>query len=335
MMAKTQRHGDTKAGGAIGGQTSKFVFQFRCLSPNHLRLLRLPLCLCVVVFFNMSSFAAGRSTVQPEAWDAQIRLREALDVNPDPHIVEVNLEASVTRVEYTPRQQVEAWTYNGDIPGPLIRTHVGDRLIVHFKNNLPKPTTVHWHGMRIPIEMDGVPGISQPEVEPGGFFTYDFIVPDAGLYWYHPHVMSAMEVGFGLYGAVLVEDPNENVGVSDELVLVLSDIGIEDNGALLDPESAGGARKVFGLEGNHVLVNGRERPALVARAGAPQRWRIVNAAKTRYFELQLTGAAIPEAPFTIIGRDGGLQEYAITKETLLVTHGERLDVIEKRQGSLK
>jgi FtsP/CotA-like multicopper oxidase with cupredoxin domain len=286
------------------------------------------------VFFNMSSFAAGRSTVQPEAWDAQIKLREALDVNPDPHIVEVNLEASVTRVEYTPRQQLEAWTYNGDIPGPLIRTHVGDRLIVHFKNSLPKPTTVHWHGMRIPIEMDGVPGISQPEVEPGGFFTYDFIVPDAGLYWYHPHVMSAMEVGFGLYGAVLVEDPNENIGVSDELVLVLSDIGIEDNGALLDPESAGGARKVFGLEGNHVLVNGRERPTLVARAGAPQRWRIVNTAKTRYFELQLTGAAIPEAPFTIIGRDGGLQEYAITEETLLVAPGERIDVIVTPQGAL-
>src|SRR5262249_25901090 len=157
-------------------------------------------------------------------------------------------------------------------------------------------------------EMDGVPDVSQPEVQPGGSFTYDFIVPDAGLYWYHPHVMSAMQVGFGLYGAVLVEDPNETIGVSDELVLVLSDIGIEDNGALLDPDSAGGARMVFGLEGNHVLVNGRERPKLAARAGAPQRWRVVNAAKARYFELQLTGTTNGETPFTVIGRDGGLQE---------------------------
>src|SRR5262249_54874880 len=158
----------------------------------------------------------------------------------------------------------------------------GDRLIVHFKNNLPKPTTVHWHGVRVPIEMDGVPGISQPEVEPGASFTYDFTVHDAGLYWYHPHVMSAMQVGFGLYGALLVEDPAEHVDVSDELVLVLSDIGVTENGGLEDPENAGAARMVFGLEGNYVLVNGRQHPKLTSRAGVPQRWRIVNAAKTRY-----------------------------------------------------
>ena len=167
------------------------------------------------------SLAVGQSTLQPEAWDAQIRLRDAVDTNPDPHIVEVNLEAGVARVTYAPGQEVEAWTYNGGIPGPLIRTRAGDRLIVHFRNNLPQATTVHWHGMRLPIEMDGVPGISQPEVQPGASFTYDFIVPDAGLFWYHPHVMSAMQVGFGLYGAVLAEAPAESVGVSDELVLAV------------------------------------------------------------------------------------------------------------------
>jgi FtsP/CotA-like multicopper oxidase with cupredoxin domain len=77
------------------------------------------------------------------------------------------------------------------LPGPLIKTRVGDRLIVHFKNELDQPTTVHWHGVRVPIEMDGVPEISQPEVKKGESFTYDFVVRDAGLYWYHPHVMSA------------------------------------------------------------------------------------------------------------------------------------------------
>jgi FtsP/CotA-like multicopper oxidase with cupredoxin domain len=86
---------------------------------------------------------------------------------------------------------VRAWTYDGGIPGPLIRARVGDRVIVHFTNDLPQPTTIHWHGVRVPIEMDGVPTISQPEVQPAGTFTYDFVVRDAGLYWYHPHVMSA------------------------------------------------------------------------------------------------------------------------------------------------
>jgi FtsP/CotA-like multicopper oxidase with cupredoxin domain len=74
------------------------------------------------------------------------------------------------------------------IPGPLIRAHVGDRVIVHFTNDLPQPSTIHWHGVRVPIEMDGVPEISQPEVKRGETFTYDFVVRDAGVYWYHPHV---------------------------------------------------------------------------------------------------------------------------------------------------
>jgi FtsP/CotA-like multicopper oxidase with cupredoxin domain len=198
----------------------------------------------------------------------------------------VELEAKIARCSVS-NKPVDAWTYNGGIPGPLIRTHVGDRLIVHFRNSLPQPTTVHWHGVRLPIEMDGVPGVSQPEVTTGSSFTYDFRVPDAGLFWYHPHVMSALQVGFGLYGALLVEDPAEKIGVDDQLVMVLSDIAIEESGALQSPDDAGVARLVFGLEGNHVMVNGRTRPKMIARAGAPQRWRIVNAAKTRYFAMQL------------------------------------------------
>src|SRR5204862_6010587 len=145
-------------------------------------------------------------------------------LNPDPRIVEVNLDARVADVEVGGKH-VEAWTYDGGVPGPLIRANVGDRMIVHFTNHLPTPTTVHWHGVRVPIEMDGVPGISQPEMKPGSTFTYDFMVRDAGLYWYHPHVMSAAQVGFGLYGALLVEDPADAIGVADELTLVLSDIG--------------------------------------------------------------------------------------------------------------
>ena len=100
----------------------------------------------------------------------------------------------------------QALTYNGSIPGPLIRAHVGDRVIVHFTNGLSEPTTVHWHGIRVLAAMDGTPATQEP-VMPGGTFDYDFRVPDAGLYWYHPHVHSALQVAEGLYGALLVEDP--------------------------------------------------------------------------------------------------------------------------------
>ena len=216
------------------------------------------------------------TSLAPAGWDAGLRLAEASDTNPDPKVVEINLTARIAEVEVAPGRRVRAWTYDGGIPGPRIRARVGDRLIVHFTNDLPQPTTIHWHGVRVPIEMDGVPGISQPEVKPGERFTYDVVLRDAGLYWYHPHVMSAAQVGFGLYGALLVEDPDDGIDVADQLTLVLSDIGFDAHGVLEPAESGGSAGMVFGREGAYLLVNGRIQPTLRARSGAPQRWRIVN-----------------------------------------------------------
>jgi FtsP/CotA-like multicopper oxidase with cupredoxin domain len=261
-------------------------------------------------------------SLQPAGWDKDVKLSEAVDRNPDPHIVEIDLDARIASVEIGPGLRVDAWTYNGGIPGPLIRVHVGDRLIVHFSNHLPQATTVHWHGLRLPIQMDGVPGVSQPPVEPGGTFTYDFVVPDAGLYWYHPHVMSAAQVGFGLYGAILVEDPAEQVNVADETVLVLSDIGFEPGGKLDDPDSGGTTGMAFGREGAYVLVNGHVNPRLLVRAGAPQRWRILNAAKSRFFQIDLDGQKM-----TRIGGDGGLLEHPVALETLVLAAGERADIV--------
>lgn len=270
---------------------------------------------------------AAQSSLAPVGWDAGLKLAEAADTNPDPAVVEVELTAMVAEVEVAPGKTVRAWTYNGGVPGPLIRTKVGDRLIVHFKNELDQPTTVHWHGVRVPIEMDGVPGISQPDVKKGETFTYDFITRDASLYWYHPHVESAAQVGYGLYGALLVEDPNDGVGIADAVTIVLSDIGFDSRGTLEPADSGGSAGMVFGREGAYVLVNGRVRPTLTARAGALQRWRIVNAAKSRFFYLDLDGQE-----FTVIGQDGGIQASPVTSGILLVTPGERKDVIVRPTG---
>ncbi len=275
--------------------------------------------------------ARAQQSLQAPGWDESIRMPEAPDLNPDPHIVEIELEARVAPFEVEPGLVVEAWTYNGMIPGPMIHVNVGDRLIVHFKNSLPAESTIHYHGLRIPIDMDGVPGYSQHPVHPGGSFTYDFVVPDAGLYWYHPHVMSAMQVGYGLYGAFWAEDPAEakTVGVEDELVILLSDIAVNDVGKLEDPHSGGSAGMAFGREGNHVLVNGKKTPRLLARSGAPQRWHIVNAAKSRYYNLDLG----PEFTFTRIGGDGGLMEYSVEEESLVLGAGERADIIVYPRGA--
>ena len=284
----------------------------------------------LVVWLGSVATTIAQPTLLPEDWSGAVALAEPADLNPDPHILEIDLTARVAEVALDADTRVEAWTYNGLLPGPFIRLQVGDRLIVHLKNELPQSTTIHWHGVRVPFEMDGVPDITQPPVEPGGTFVYDFIVPDAGLFWYHPHVMSAAQVGFGLYGALLVEDPAERAltGVADELVLVLSDIGVDPHGHLESPESGGAAGSIFGREGNIVLVNGRIRPSVTVRAGVPQRWRIVNAAKSRYFTLHLDGL-----PLTMIGTDGGIQEHSVTGKILVLGAGERVDVIVTPNGA--
>ncbi len=191
-----------------------------------------------------------------------------------------------------------------------------------FTNAWPEPTTVQWHGLRVPLRKEWVPGVFQRLSNLGESFTYDFVVPDTGLFWYHPHVMSPAQVGFGLYGALLVEDPDDGVNVEDELVMVLSDIALNDRGALESAEAGGSIANVFGREGPHVLLNGRKESMLQVRSDAPQRWRIVNAAKSRYFNLDLGGVM-----FRQIGGDGGLQEYASERDMLLLAPGERADVI--------
>ncbi len=281
--------------------------------------------LACVLCLLLAESSAGQS-LAPAQWADEQRLKDSVDRNPDPRIVEIDLTARLADVQVDGKT-VRAWTYDGGIPGPLIKTRVGDRLIVHFKNELEQPTTVHWHGVRVPIEMDGVPEISQPPVQTGESFTYDFVVRDAGLFWYHPHVMSAAQVGFGLYGALLVEDADDGVGVADQLTMVLSDIGFDARGRLDPADSGGSAGMVFGREGDYVLVNGRRKPVLRTRPGALQRWRIVNTAKSRFFFLDLDGQ-----PFTVIGADGGIQEKPTTSDILLITPGERVDVIVAPKG---
>lgn len=283
-----------------------------------------------VLFATGGSVGCGDAEVapgQPAAWDAAVRLQSAHDENADPQVFETNLTARVANVEILPGTTTPIWSYEGVLPGPMIRLTTKDRLLVHFRNELPEPTTIHWHGLRIPVEMDGTPEHSQDEVLPGGSFTYDFIVPDPGLYWYHPHVASAAQVGFGLYGAILVDEPDERKDLGDEVVLVLSDMALHEDGSLESPDSGGEFGTLFGREGNTLLVNGRRNPTMEARSGLRQRWRIVNASKSRYYQLALEGHR-----FTRIGGDGGRIAKPVDSEMLVLTPGERADVLIELRG---
>lgn len=268
------------------------------------------------------STASPSAAAEPAGWAAEISLPLAVDLNADPHVLEINLEARESEIELIPGKPTKAWTYDGGIPGPLIRANVGDRLIVHFKNSLPEPTSVHWHGLRIPNDMDGVPDMPEPAVPSGGTFDYDFVLPDAGTYWYHPHYDSGAQVGNGLYGAIIVDDPAEPKGLGDETVIVMSDMALLPDGTLDAPDSGGDFGTLFGREGNFHLVNGRVAPTLHVRSGARQRWRIINAARARYEQL-----VIPGVTFTRIGGEGGMLEAPQALDRIVLTPAQRADVL--------
>lgn len=241
------------------------------------------------------------------------------DENPDPNIVEVTLAASRTSTSFEPGTKASVFTYNGSLPGPLLRAKVGDEVIVHFKNNLPEPTTIHWHGLRIPSEMDGTPRVQNP-VKPGEEFTYRFRVPDAGSFWYHPHIRADVQVEKGLYAPLIVFDP-KGPQFDAERFLMLDDVRLEQNGTISPPSQMDGM--MAGRFGNALLTNGRPAKEVTADAeqGTVERWRIVNTANARTMVVGLEGAS-----FRVIGTDGGLLPEPYTPSKLTVAIGQRYDL---------
>jgi FtsP/CotA-like multicopper oxidase with cupredoxin domain len=280
-------------------------------------------CLFVAAPVVAQQLAPANSVQQPEGWDAGLALPQVVDLNPDPAILEFNLEASITNMEIMTGKQTPVWSYNGGLPGPLIELNVGDRLIVHFTNNLPEATTIHWHGMRVPNAMDGAPGYTQePIAANGGTFTYDYVVQDAGTFWYHPHSNSAAQVGWGLYGPMVVRDPNERNDFGDELVLLLSDMSLDAEGQFLPVDVGGAFGDLFGREGSILLVNGKVKPTLKVRQRKQQRWRVINAARSRYYTLRYK-----REPLLKLGGDNGFAERTQVVDQIKLVPDERADFV--------
>lgn len=259
---------------------------------------------------------------QPQGWDDELRMSQPVDINPAPDILEFNLEAKISDIEIEAGFTTPVWTYGGTLPGPMIKARIGDTVIVHFKNSLPEATSIHWHGIRVPNSMDGVPGMTQDPIPPGGEFRYEFVVSDAGTYWYHPHVNSTNQVGWGLYGAFVVEDPADPEVFGDELVVLISDISIDNEGAFLPENNGGGFSKLFGREGRVLLVNGKVFPRLKVRKGKQQRWRVINASRSRYVRLSLRDHYL-----TRLGGDNGLAAHSEVVPRITITPGERADFV--------
>ncbi|MHC5263589.1 multicopper oxidase family protein [Streptomyces sp. UC4497] len=138
----------------------------------------------------------------------------------DGRVREVRLTAAATRLDLGDRT-VKSWSYGGDLPGKEVRVTAGDTLALTLANHLPEPTSMHWHGIALRNDMDGVPGLTQKSVAPGADFTYRFKVAHPGTYWFHPH--SGTQQDRGLYAPLIVEDPKEPLSYDKEWVVVLDD----------------------------------------------------------------------------------------------------------------
>ncbi len=241
---------------------------------------------------------------------------------------------------------VDTWAYGDSLPGPLLRGRAGDRLRVDLSNNLPADTTVHWHGVALRNDMDGVPDVTQAKITPGGAFRYEFTVPDPGTYFYHPHV--GVQLDRGLYGVLVVDDPDEPGRYDAEWILVLDD-WVDGTGRTPDQvleslarsgTAMGGMDGMGGMGGMgsmtspllggagdvsypYYLANGRVPSAPLTFTGRPGqrvRLRIVNAGSDTAFRVAVGGHRL-----TVTHTDGFAVQPQQT-DALLIAMGERFDV---------
>ena len=204
--------------------------------------------------------------------------------------------------------------FNGQVPGPLIRVPQQATITVRFHNRIDLPSTVHWHGVRLDNQFDGVPGLTQDSVAPGNNYTYTVHFPDAGIYWYHPHVREDIEQAMGLFGNMRVDSPDREYysPVNREETLFLDDLLV--NGDTLIPfgkEAPDYA--LMGRVGNVLLVNGEPRYSLRVKKGEIVRYFITNASSSRTFNVSFGGA-----PIKVVASD--------------VSRFEREEMVSERRG---
>jgi FtsP/CotA-like multicopper oxidase with cupredoxin domain len=234
--------------------------------------------------------------------------------------LEVTLSAALGQVPIAGRD-AQALSYNGSVPGPTLFLRAGDQLKVTLQNRLGQPTNLHVHGLH--VSPQGNSDNVLLSVGPGTSFDYEYRLPEdhrPGVYWYHRHFhgLVADQIFGGLYGAIVVQDP-EAIPVSRERVLVVSDISLLADGTIA---AVSAMQKMTGREGNIVLVNGQLNPALAAVPGERERWRIINACTGRYLRLRLDGQQLQ-----LLGMDSGRFPTPRNLDEVQLPPGNRADLL--------
>lgn len=241
--------------------------------------------------------------------------------NTDDDTKEYSLTASVIRWSILPDVEVGAYAYNEQVPGPELRVTEGDAVRVRFRNELPEPTTVHWHGLSPDNAMDGAGDVTQLPVEPGEEFVYEFVAERSGTYFYHTHTRADRQQTLGLYGALIIEPQvwATEKPFDSEYSILLGEWKIDAQGqtlpAMNQPE----------VLPNFFTINGKSYPAtetVSAKVGDRIRFRFIGSGQFIH-PMHIHGG-----PFEIVETDGNpVPEGArLTKDTVLIGPGERYDV---------
>jgi FtsP/CotA-like multicopper oxidase with cupredoxin domain len=217
-------------------------------------------------------------------------------------------------------QPTPVWNYNGQVPGPTIRAKVGTAVTIDVLNRLEEPTSVHWHGLRIDNEMDGVPGVTQDAIQPGEQFTYRLKLSEAGTFWYHPHLNAGEQLERGLKG-VLIVDPPEKLPWSQDLILLLDDWRLQKDGTIYSHFNTHSDLMHDGRWGNAVTVNGKWKPEYFVSPGERVLLRIINGANARVFLPTFDGLSAK-----VIAVDGRPVSTVFPIEKFYLAPGNRLDL---------
>ena len=230
----------------------------------------------------------------------------------------LRLEAGLVRRSLRGRTLV-MYGFNGQHPGPLIDVAQGARIVVVFRNGIDQPSAVHWHGVRLDNRFDGAVGVTQDAVRPGDTFTYVVRFPDAGLYWYHPHVREDIQQDLGLYGNMIVRPARRDYlgAVNREQVLMLDDLLVGDEG--LTPHGLEApTHALMGRFGNVLLVNGEPRYELSVQRGEVVRFFFTNVSNTRLYNLSFPGARMK-----VVASDVGKFEREAWVTSVVLAPAER------------
>ena len=220
-------------------------------------------------------------------------------------------------------QEYLMYGYNNQYPGPFIQAERGSTVMVRVRNEIRFPTTVHWHGIRLDYRFDGVPGLTQPPIEPGEVFTYEVKVPDAGMFWYHPHVREDIQQDLGLYGnlVVLPEEPADGAPYHREELLALDDLLMTEGGQLIPYGLESPVNALMGRYGTVMLVNGVADHELDVQRGEVVRFHLTNVANARPFNVRFG-----EMDVKLVGSDIGPFERESWVGSVPISPAERYAV---------